>query len=460
MAIAARNNTTYGGNVITQKYAPLENIGLVAADAGDSNWMLSHRMALLQANQLLGPALSLGSPNWNNLPATEAGRPPPLIVISTNRSAWIDAGFLAAQSALAAIPANAFTGVEDLRALVAYQGQQQSPAIYCPSRVGNRSVYLVVNAQEYQTYRNAFITNPAIEVVAWRFNPVHVAGGLHLVGFGASRFAAIEFAKDLRRRALAALGAAPWDSAWVVDDNVVGLTNFGAGLALVEAAIGVNVAAGFSGAATAEPFLSTRGWARNAPAPPVALPASNPPGILQQMVLWNVQQLDTLGLNVSPAYIDSGEDVSLSRYFDRSAAPAALTYLFYSGIGIRKEVTTADNSPGANALAAKRAALTQWVTNAESMVAAAPPPPITLQPPALPATAVSPFVVNQVLPNSLLHGQAGNISVQQRAKSHAVEQLTCAALGPVNLITPATRAATFQVNGAGGQQLINGRALP
>jgi hypothetical protein len=53
------------------------------------------------------------------------------------------------------------------------------------------------------------------------------------VGFGASRFAAIEFCKTLRTN-VTDLGKV-WDYAWLIDDNVVALENF-AGLEKVEAA--------------------------------------------------------------------------------------------------------------------------------------------------------------------------------------------------------------------------------
>ncbi|HEY0037893.1 MAG TPA: hypothetical protein VGB66_14450 [Longimicrobium sp.] len=473
MPITTDKNLLYGPPLVTQKYAPLENPAYAGGDTPVYSWMLTNRAGALRSARRLGQSLTLATPGWAgggpglaNIVAAEAGHLPPLVVISSNRSNWIRSGLDAATAKLAALNIAAFANASDLRALTALAGHTVSPPIYAPSRVGaNRNVYVVVHMMEYRTYQRA-LAGTGVTPVGWEFD--RTGGGprgLQLVGFGASRFAAMEFCKTLRRQALAAGGAAPSNYAWLVDDNVVALTNF-AGFAAVEAAMGAGVpCAGLHGGTNVIPQAANAAWANNEinagrGVQAGALPANVPPGIVQQMSLWNVAYLDANFLNFGPIFVASAEDLSITNYFN--AVPTA--YRYYNGIGVRKEVTTYDNGGPARKVNAAREGLAAWVTAAESgptPPGGAPPPPVLVQPAAGGDGGVQPladFVVNRVLPNSPMAGQAGNVAVRNAARCQAVEQLTTGAIN-AGFVTPAANTAAFSINGA-AQQVVNRVDLP
>jgi len=467
--IITDKNTNYGPPLVTQKYRPLENVGYTPADTQFYSSLLTNRWNLLNAAGLLPQDLALATPNWAAVIAAEANHNPPLIVISSNRSTWIRDGVNAADNQLAVMngqPAT-FTNPSDLRALSAQAGQGISPPIYCPTRLGanpNRNVYVVVHMAEYQTYRNN-LANTGITVVGWVFRPVNGLN-VQVTGFGASRFAAIEFCKELRTAAAAAAGGnAPWNFAWLFDDNVVALTNF-PGFATVEGAMTpAHVCAGFRGGTRAMAFTENRDWARNEltagrGVQAANLPASIPPGILQQAALWNIDYLTANHLNFGPVYITSGEDLSFGYYFDRQAIP----YFYYDGITIRKEDTNYDNGTAAQRINQAKQQFTAWVVNAESAAApppgGAPPPPINVQPINQADGGVQTlanFVVNRVLPNANndIRAQAGNPATQNIAKCQAVELITCEANSPNrHHVAPAALTTTFHINGAANQVVV------
>lgn len=475
MPITLSKNTSYGPPLVTQKYAPLRDPVYVVGDRPVYSWMLTNRAGALRSASRLGRTLRLALPDWPTAIAAEAGHLPPLVVISSNRSKWIRSGLDAATAQLAALKIAAFTNASDLRALTAQRGQAVSPPIYAPSRVGaNRNVYVVVNMTEYRAYQKA-LDGTGVTPVGWEFD--RSGGGprgLQLVGFGASRFAAMEFCKHLRRAVLAAGGAAPWNYAWLVDDNVVALTNF-AGFAAVEAAMGPAVAcAGLRGGTNVITKTKNMEWAtveinagRGGQAG--ALAANVPPGIVQQMSLWNVAYLDANFLNFGPIFVTSAEDLSITNYFNAQGT----TYRYYDGIGVRKEVAKNDDDPvdgmkmssaGANVNAA-RAALAAWVTAAESATppGGAPPPPVQVLPrpgdgDGTDVMSLADFVVKKVLPKSAMKDQAGNVGVQNTARCQAVEQLATGAID-AGFVTAPANAAAFSINGA-AQQVIDQVDLP
>ena len=465
MPITVSKNTAYGPPLVTQKYAPLSNPAYDVADRPVYSWMLTHRAGALRSAQRLGQTLRLALPDWPTAIGAEAGHLPPMVVISSTRSAWIRSGLDAATAQLGALGIAAFANASDLRALTALKGQEVSPPIYAPSRVGaNRNVYVVVNMTEYRTYQRA-LAGTGVTPVGWEFE--RTGGGprgLQLVGFGASRFAAMELCKTLRRAVLAAGGAAPWNYAWLVDDNVVALTNF-AGFAAVEAAMGPAVAcAGVRGGTNVIPKAKNVEWAnaeinagRGGQAG--ALAANVPPGIVQQMSLWNVAYLDANFLNFGPIFVASAEDLSITNYFNAQG----ITYRYYDGIGVRKEVTTYDNgTPGKNVNAA-REALTAWVTDAESVVSGTPPPPVQVKPRPEDGDgdddmSLAVFVTDVVLPQSAMRDQRGNAAVKNNARCQAVEQLATGAIN-AGFVTPAANAAAFSINGA-AQQVVTQVDLP
>ena len=301
--------------------------------------------------------------------------------------------------------------------------------------------------------------------MGWNFaKGVSAQRNLRMVGFGATRFAAMEFCKTLRRQAAAAGGAAPWNSAWIIDDNTVALTNF-AGFAAAEAVLGANACAGFRGGTLAQPPAVNKAWARaeiqqGRGQQAANLPPSIPPGIVQQTGLWNINYFDNNHLNFGPLFITSAEDLSITNYFNNAGIP----YQFYNGIGVVKEDPTYDNGGSAKKLNKDRQDLARWLTTAESATppACPAPPPIQVQPVNAadggPQT-LSNFITTRALPNApAVAAQANNANMQAQAKSQGVEQLTCGALN-AGFVAAAAIAGTFQINGA-NQQVVQMRNRP
>ncbi|MCB9763650.1 MAG: hypothetical protein H6739_28030 [Alphaproteobacteria bacterium] len=228
----------------------------------------------------------------------------PMVVLSRGRAQWI-------QQTIAAYNPG--------------QSELWDTPIYTPVRLAaTRPVFVLVHQLELVNYRNVLGQIPTpqghqpIVVVGWHVNPLVQDVG----GFGASRFAAIALCKHLWNNRLA---NSNWSGAWLVDDNVVGL-GVAAGpnqsptegaLQAVEAQLGNNVCVGLH-AFAAERTLQQR---TNHAQKRVALNNTNAEVILQQAVLWNVNDLVQRNLNFCPYFIASAEDVSFSRYLTNSNIP-------------------------------------------------------------------------------------------------------------------------------------------
>lgn len=471
MPIATGRNAAYGPPQVNNKYSPLANIQFGGADGAFVSRALVNRRNMLFNANLLPQQLFLATPNWANLLAAEAGHLPPIIVVSSNRSDWIAGGINAAQVSATGHGLANFPNPSDLQALQLVAGVNQSPPVYAPLRMGaaagqppaNRNVYILVHGLEYGRYRDT-LAGTGMKVVGWRFN--RPPGAVHeITGFGASRYAAVEFAKNLR----ANVGAAPpWNYAWIFDDNVVALSSF-PGYAVVEAAMvaaGNNpICAGFAGGTLAvnRPHVihwTVNQFAHGLGAAPAGLPGVANIGLVQQAACWDIAQLANTNRNFGPVFVNSAEDLSLDYFFDTEPIP----YQYYAGIGIiKEEVTYHDDTHtplAPNQVNAARQALTGWVVGLEAAPAApgaVPPPPTLLQPTApgeggphlIPA-----YMTQWVLPNSMLHAQAGNVNTQNTASSHAMEQIIYRAI-EASIVTAAARTQTFQLNGAGNAQVIN-----
>jgi len=467
MPIQTNRNAAYGPPLVNQKYRPLENIKYVADDNAYYSALLNNRWNLVNALNILPQPLKLAVPDWTAIIMAEnrPGQKPPLVVISSNRSNWILQGITAAKNQLTFLPNSpaAFNNASDLRALEANVGQDVSPPIYCPTRIGAavpRNVYIVVHITEYLTYKNT-LAGTDITVVGWVFDlPVPRPAQERMAGFGASRYAAIEFCKELRTQAAARAprGIAPWNYAWLFDDNVVSLSPF-PGYAAAEAAMKpATVCTGFHGGTVAETFLNNRKWARNEIAlhrgkQTPALPKNVPPGIVQQASLWNIAYLTTNFLNFGPIYISSAEDLSFTNYFNHEPIP----YQYYTGIGIRKELASLDGGAPAQKVNTARDGYAAWFSAEESQgIAAVLPPPVQVNP-EVPGDGgvqtIANFVDNYVLPNSTMREAADNTNVQNNAKCQAVEQITSGALEK-GYISKAAKNITFKINGAAAQPVI------
>jgi hypothetical protein len=465
--VAVNRNGNYGGPVVTQKYKPLDGVLYPAGDAPIHRKLLTNRATLLRSAGILGQPLDLAVPSWANAAAAEIGHLPPLVVVSSNRAGWIRAGIDASVAQAQALGVPAFANESDLTALTAIDGQTVSPPMYAPNRIGaNRNVYIVVHTSEYAAYRKALAPPAPVPagwptVVGWQFKKNGGPKGVSLVGFGASRFAAMEFCKQLRRQAIAVPpgGNATWDYAWLLDDNVVAFGVF-AGFAATEAAITANDAcAGFRGGTKAETQVDNVTWANDQinggfGAAAAALPPPDAAGLVQQAALWNVAYFTQNHLNFGPAYIASAEDVSISQYFTTRQIP----FKWYGGVKVRKEVPDHDRKQ--TKLNTARASLAAWVAGAEAATTAAPgaqaPPPLEVQPINNDDGGVqtlATFIVARALPQAAAVN-GNDVGVQNTAKCQGVEQLTAEAI-EAGLMAghPGLPAltATFQINGAADQ---------
>ena len=445
MATTVKPNLQYANSSkVSKKYNPFDAKTLRLGDKDQALYskMLTNRFNLLKSLSMLPQTLHLATANWAQTEKAEVGRKPPLIIISSNRSAWIQSGIAAADAELAKRKLARFNNVSDFRALQATAGQKVSPPIYCPKRIGAsipRSVFVVVHVSEYKTYQ-ARLAGSGITVVGWNF--AKTIEGPSLAGFGASRFAAVQFCKTLRDN-VNDLGAV-WDYAWFFDDNVVALTNF-PGLEIAEAEIAKvadQVCLGFKGADFAYPFSDIPPWARKMTGPPpTTLPSGKSEGILQQAGLWNMKYLSTNFLNFPPVYITSAEDISLNRYFNLQKTK----YTVYDGIEVTKELTTYDGK-SADTVNNARTYYANFFGAAESAATAkdaTPPPPVNVNYNGKDLT-VNAFITNQLLPKAP--------DKRVTAKCQAVEQITKTAMSPkLKLIADDALTTTFKINGTNAQ---------
>ncbi|ABW13784.1 hypothetical protein Franean1_4405 [Parafrankia sp. EAN1pec] len=468
MPVHTDKNTNYGPPLVNQKYTPLNGPTFEADDRPLYTGLLNNRMAMLRALGLIGAGLDLTVPDWPSVARAEAGSSPPLVVVSSGRATWIRSGLDAGRDQLASLSIAAFDNVSDLRALRNQTGAKVSPPWYAPDRVGaGRNVYMVVNIAEYDYYQKK-LKDTRITPVGWRFTKgVSAQRSLTMLGFGATRFAALEFCKTLRLQARERAGAAPWDAAWMIDDNVVALTSF-PGFAAVEAALGNNVCAGFHGGTQALSQARNKGWAdgewnAGRRGQEDRLPAAERLGIIQQAALWNIAYCDDRRLNFGPPFITSAEDLSIINYFNHEGIP----YQFYNGIGVRKEIPESDTTGGLAKVHSGRQSLTRWIAAAESAdftpPGGSPPPPIRVQPRNPDdggEQTLSTFITTRVLPKASaeISAKANNLDTQAQAKSQAVEQLTSGALNG-GLVDAAATTATFYLNGT-GQQTVQLRNRP
>ena len=458
MAIQADRAPNYGGTAVTQKYSPLHNVGYKSEDSTVYNALLTNRVNLLSSAGVLPQVLYLCT-DWDTI-LTVASGTPPLVVISSNRANWIAGGVGAAIKQQRQI---AFSGPNDLNALTAKDGQTQSPPLYVPQRtIGDRRAFILVHTLEYKHYRDA-LAGTGLTVVGWAFKTP--TGHNPLAGFGASRYAAIEFCKYLR----ANKAGTKFDYAWVLDDNVVALTGF-PGYELVETAIAagttVRICAGFEGGAGVRGQDKIQAWAKAEIAErrgkPTELKPPTASGIIQQVVLWNIKYLTENKLNFGPIFVTSGEDVSLGNYLDSQG----LTYLFYGSNSVYKEDVKLPDydrerggplpeyAKGAKKVAEALESYAKLFAEEEEKAAVpprTPPPPVQIKPKdptdgdvqTLGTFITSWFSTEGKAPKLV---NAASAAVRIKARCQAVEQLVCGAI-KANLVSEKALTSTFKING-------------
>ncbi|MBT9314054.1 hypothetical protein [Leptothoe spongobia] len=453
MAISADKNINYGGDLVNQKYRPLDNIVYDRKNKKYYGALLDNRWNQLMDADILPKPLLLATSNWRTIIRSEAGKRPPLVVISSNRSKWIKQGIEAANQKLLVLDERSFRSASDLRALMS---EEVSPPIYCRTRIApgtnnNRNIYIVVNISEYETYKNN-LAGTGITVIGWVFKrstPHPPPNRSHFVGFGASRFAAIQFCKELRTAATPPKGDAPWDYAWLFDDNVVALGKFPGYGAIEDKIKEVEncVSVGFSGGTKAEEHWRISAWAQTESAngrgqqSDTVPNAANSEGLIQQAALWNIKYLTDKAINFSPVYISSAEDVSFVNYFKRQK----ISYLFYKGISVVKErVSIYDQE--INKVNSMRQGYTAWFSDAENSGVSENglPPPVMVDPQqGNGEQKLSDFIVNHVLPDKM----KGDFNIRHLANSQAVEQITSGAIEEKVLIEDRVIDRVFKISG-------------
>lgn len=415
-------------NLTSQKYQPLEDIKF-PADRDVYKQLVANRNRVLTTMGLLPARLILVAEEYkHNVVLAEKGKHPPLVVVSTNRSQWIKASLAAIKKT------ERYDSVGDMNAVADVPDKSICPVIYSPRRIGNnRNVYIVVHSEEYVAYSKA-LRGSGITVVGWKFG-YPLAVEYQLSGFGASRFAAIEFCKALWRQLDP---RSRWSYAWLLDDNVIALKNC-PGLEAVEGVMTVDkVVAGFKGATKLNTTREITELAKAERGKQGSLPEAVNKGIVQQAALWNIKYLDESYLNFSPMFVTSAEDVSIMNYFDVTTRP----YLFHKGVEVIKAMTEPDGSPSKQALEKTRTKLVQFIVNAEKTgaVTAKQPPPVTIDPSTAPPglQTISAFIAANLT--------RLNKTGKDDATSRAVEQIICDAIKE-NLIRVPDLDAVFQRNG-------------
>ena len=441
-------NRKYGPPLVTDKYRPLGAITFTSQSEEYFGSLMTNRVEMLKSLGLLPQELHLSVPYWDDIAKSEVKKKPPLVVISSNRSTWIQAGIESANARLPYLDEDKFENISDLRAIDIPQGMERtppnmSPPIYCPKRIGDagpRNIYIVVHASEYNFYRQQLLPY-GITIVGWAFRRPRRRGEW-LTGFGPSRFAAIEFCKKLRIRATVA-GTAPWNYAWLIDDNVVALTGFPGFDAIEREMTADHVCAGFEGGTANKTYAQNQEWAHDEieaerGKQSAVVPIDQEKGIVQQAALWNIDYLTKKNLNFGPIYLESAEDMSFGFYLDGAAAK----YRYYGSVSIRKEEVTFYDIPGCKSLQKERKRLIKLIADRENtkVFKGTVPPPIIIKPKETEdgehEMTLGSFVVNRVLPKAdkvkwdLLETKKVEVAegLKNTARCQAVEQITSLAM--------------------------------
>ncbi|HBF34207.1 TPA: hypothetical protein DDW35_06550 [Candidatus Sumerlaeota bacterium] len=302
MVISAKQNGSYGGNLINQKYSPLENIGFNANPDTDCQPIFNARKNILQGSNYFPTTLNLYS--RPALQTNHAGQPAPIIVASNNRAEWMTKILRNAElwgMGMTKDYLNPNTFKQD--------GKNVVIPWYTPHR-SKRPLYVVVHYSEYSHYyqllKGSLPSSTDVTVVGYKFGGSSTE---NMVGFGASRFAALALAMKLG-----------YGQAWTVDDNVIQINGFPATLDTVEGHMTPGIfGIGFGGASDNTTETAFPGKVNFVNQDPGANFSASQPGLLQQVVLWNISALSTAQINMSPIFFASGEDVSFGTFLQNTS---------------------------------------------------------------------------------------------------------------------------------------------
>lgn len=397
---AAKNNTNYGGTLINQKYSPLQNITLVDGDKSSIQKLFNDRITLLK--NWFPKKLSLVSSNWPEIGINKDI--PPMVVISSKRAEWMKTLFNNANKKNAAAP---ITGYLDKKTF-----NEGVIPWYSPLRSG-RPVYIVVYHTEYAYYKKQLAAFQNVYVIGWGLPPKDKSkDSFGLVGFGASRFAALQLVKTVG-----------FHRAWTVDDNVVNINGFPNTLAEIEGLIsdGKTAAVGFE--ATTRNLTEGEVWTASKFEEKDFVFAEQAAGLLQQVVLWN---LDLLGenLNFSPYFVSSNEDVSLTNYLKAFN----FTEKVIDGLSIIKMGPVDDkNNKGEATLDTFRKALLELLYNKEKDVL-------------IQVDSAAPVALETFVPDPLIKKSLDKDAKVPKTQSMAIEQVLALAVSnkwaPLNTFNP------------------------
>lgn len=307
--IYAKNNGNYGGNLINQKYSPLDQIRIEANQQDFYKGIFNQRIESFAELNFFPKKLNLYA-RWDPKPPNQPRNlNPPMIVISSKRAWWLRTLLINMQNQY---EVHAPTSYND------YSAFSTNPVPwYAPLRTGNpnRHCYIVVHKSEYFYYVRALRDlnhQPFVDVTIVGYE---YKGGYplnYLAGFGASRYAALAMGINLG-----------YEKAWLVDDNVAQIRGFPDNLETVEENLDNQIYAISFGAATNNLDLNIRdaldrfrniqeNFTENYKF------ADAQPGVLQQVVLWNLKLLSDNKITVSPYFCASNEDVSLAKYLQKT----------------------------------------------------------------------------------------------------------------------------------------------
>jgi hypothetical protein len=405
MPIPVRNNVQYGGDSISQKYSPLEvnDTNITNNEKKESIQLFKGRISKMLHQNMFPSTLNFYTRNWEFLQrslATDTAKPP-IVVVSSNRAKWIKKISDLAES----IQADNFDNVNDERAV-----KRGSTPWYDVKRVNDPDIRVVVlvHRTEYEEYQTA-LQRTGMTVVGWAFD--YGKRDKACVGFGPTRYAAIEFCKYIFNTRINPLVDNPpvplaRQKAWIVDDNVVYIQSFPGFDTVVGQMDDSVLAFGFDGATRNTGEVRIKALKETAAASLDNLD----PGLLQQCVLWNIGLLKENSWNFSPYFLSCNEDSSFSSFLqNRNVGTIGVC----TGATIIKGEPESDAGQGSKRLTALRSMVASCYYTVEASTNVAPTDQQN-------TTTMRKYVADTILPNASETVRNENRKVTQ---SKAFEQI-------------------------------------
>ena len=298
LVLHARANENYGGNLVNQKYWPLDGI-MLEGERADYVRLFNARIDVLTTAAAYPPQPL----NLYYRVAEVDSRVVPMVVISSNRGAWMK------QLLLNAVKANTNGDFANGYLSPRTFAVGPVPLVRAATHGTQTALYVVVHWSEYSFYKKQLkaLQGYDIFVVAFRFESA--VPDFDIVGLGACRYAALQF--------LVHLG---YHRAWVVDDNVVNINGFPETLAPVEAHMPLGSpiwGVGFTGTTSNIVEQDLDNGTVTFQAVPYNF-ANTKPAFLQQVVLWNVDKFSDYNLNFCPLFVTSNEDIAFCNFLLRN----------------------------------------------------------------------------------------------------------------------------------------------